>query len=118
MKTKMARLGFLLALAAVSCFAADITWQPRHVTLAEAAKVGGTVLPAGEYKVEHLMRGEEHIMVFTNVDEKKLRAESKCHMLKNPEKARRTEQAYALVDGHLTLKTLIFKGDKFVHELY
>ena len=115
---KILFLWMILAIVAVSCTAADINWQPRKVTFAEAVTVGGTPLPAGEYKVEHVMRGEEHIMVFTNVDDKKVRAESKCHMVPSPQKESRALQGFQLVNGKSTLKTLIFKGDVFVHELY
>lgn len=118
MKNKVMIVALLLVVAVWSCAAAEINWQPRKVTFVEAVTVGGTSLPAGEYKVEHVMKGEEHVMVFTNVDNKKVRAESKCHMIASPGKEKRSVQAYQMVDGKNTLKTLIFKGDTFVHELY
>ena len=118
MRNKIVIVCVLLVIAVVSCAAADINWQPRKATFADATIVGGTAVPAGEYKVEHVMRGEEHVMVFTNVDNKKVRAESKCHMLKSPEKVTRTEQAYEVQNGKQILKSLRFKGDVFVHELY
>ena len=118
MKNKTVMLCLVVAIAAVSCAAADVNWQPRNVTFSEAVIVGGTPLPAGDYKVEHVMKGDEHVMVFTNVDNKKLRAESKCHMVQSPEKQKRAEQAYVTENGKSTLKRLIFKGDVYVHELY
>jgi hypothetical protein len=118
MRNRLLMIGIFIAVLVMSCAAADMTWQSRHVTFAEAATVSGTVLPAGEYNVEHVMRGEEHIMVFTNVDNKKLRAESKCHMVKSVEKEKQSILAYEKVNGQNKLKTLTFKGDVFVHELY
>ncbi len=118
MKKSAALVLVVVAIAAVACVAADVNWQPRKVTFAEATVVGGTPLPAGEYKVEHVMKGQEHVMVFTSVDDKKVRAESKCHMVPSPGKEKRSLQAYELVNGKNTLKTLTFKGDTFVHELY
>ncbi len=114
---KFILLAVILGIAALSCAATDINWHPRNVTFANTTVVGGTPLPAGEYKVEHVMKGEEHVMVFTNIYDKKVKAESKCHMLKTDEKARQTEQAVS-TDGKNTLKRLIFKGDVYVHELY
>ena len=118
MKFKVMALGFLVIVAAMACLAADVQWQPRQVTFADTVVVGGTALPAGDYKVEHVMRGAEHIMVFTNVEKKNLRAESKCHMVPSPQKQTRSTQAFTLANGQNTLKTLTFRGDVFVHELY
>lgn len=118
MKMKIRIVVLLLVAGVVSCHAADMKWQPRNVKFADAALVGNTVLPAGEYKVEHRVNGDEHIMVFTNVDDKNVRAESKCHMVRSQRKELRSVQAFELVNGQQTLKTLIFKGDTFVHELY
>lgn len=117
MRTKFAVM-FLLATAALSCMAADMNWHSHKVTFADPAVVGGTPLPAGVYNVEHQMRSDEHVMVFTKVNDKKFRAESKCHMLNNARPAIRNEQAYRFVDGKYTLITLMFKGDVFLHELY
>ena len=118
MRTKVLLAGILLAIAAVSCAAAEMKWQARTVKFADATTIGGTTVPAGQYKVEHQMNGEEHIMLFTNVGDKKVRAQSKCHMVASPQKEKRTLQAYELIDGQNRLKTLTFKGDTFVHELY
>jgi hypothetical protein len=118
MRNRLVLIGIFITVLVTSCAAADVTWQPRHVTFAEAATISGTVLPAGEYKVEHVMRGEEHIMAFTNVDNKKLRAESKCHMVKSLEKEKHSIQAYEMLNGQNWLRKLIFKGDVFIHELY
>src|SRR5271157_3117821 len=38
--------------------------EKRAITLSAPTLVGGTVLPAGDYKVTHEMQGQTHIMIF------------------------------------------------------
>jgi hypothetical protein len=38
----------------------------RDVTLSQDARVGSETLPAGTYRVTHVMGGSEHVMIFTH----------------------------------------------------
>ena len=85
----------------------------RMVLLSEQAKVGAQVLPAGEYKVTHVMEGSEHIMVFK---QGKQEYRVKCNMEPLNAKAESTQFWYENdASGQRVLQSMQFKGDTVRH---
>jgi len=80
--------------------------------------VGGTLLPAGEYKVLHQMSGTEHIMVFKGVSGTKGEAKAKCNLVPLKAKATTTEQRYTEnAKNQRVLQEMTFRGDSAKHVL-
>ena len=65
----------------------------QEITFTAPTVVGGSLLPAGDYKVLHEMQGTEHIMIFKQIDGK-AEAKAKCNLVPLTEKAKTTEQRY------------------------
>jgi hypothetical protein len=89
----------------------------QKVTFNEPIKVGDVLLPKGEYKVQHTMEGENHIMVFTQISKGTAASTRvKCQLVPLPEKAQQTQVLYGhdQKDGHV-LQELIFRGDTAKH---
>ena len=89
----------------------------QKVTFNEPIKVGDVLLPKGEYKVQHTMEGENHIMVFTQVTNGTAASTRvKCQLVPLPEKAKQTQVLYGhdQKDGHV-IQELIFRGDTAKH---
>lgn len=116
-----ARLPFVLLLALVGSIAvasgrptsAD-EWKAHEVRFADSASVGGTMLSAGVYRVTHSVEGQSHVMIFTGANGATARV--RCAMVPRTSKAARSVQGYEYIHGVRTLRTLIFKGDWFIHE--
>ena len=105
---------FLLGLTAVAADSSFGVGKTRHVNFSSATKVGDTVLPAGEYKVLHLMEGDTHIMVFkTMTNQEKSRV--KCTMVKLDKKADQTLSEMKTIDNQNILTGLVFAGDTYRH---
>jgi len=86
--------------------------RTKQVTFSEQALVGDQVLPAGQYRVTHVMQNSEHIMVFKK-GTKEFRI--KCDMKPLEAKANRTQFFYMDESGKKVLKSLVFEGDSFEH---
>jgi hypothetical protein len=89
----------------------------RKISFSEPIKVGDVVLPKGEYKVQHTMEGENHIMVFTPVAGREVAtARVKCQLVPLQEKAPQSLVLYGhdQKDVHV-LQELIFRGDTAKH---
>ena len=89
----------------------------RQVTFDRDFRIGDAKLPAGEYKVLHSMQGEDHIMVFKQLNTKKpIEARVKCTLVSLPSKADRTVTIYAQNDSHeWVIQEMVFKGDTAKH---
>ena len=105
---------FILGLTAVAADSNFGVGKVRTVTFNSSTKVAGTVLPAGEYKVLHLMEGDNHIMVFKTMNNKE-KARVKCTMLKLDKKADQTFSELKTVDNQSVLTGLVFAGDTYRH---
>ena len=91
--------------------------ETRKITFSEPIRVGDTLLPAGEYKIQHTMEGENHIMVFTQL-KSALPATSrvKCQLVPLEKKATRTEVMYGHNQNETHfLQELTFAGDTATH---
>ena len=107
-------------LVSVSLLASDApkamgVGQTRNITFVNPAKVGDAVLPAGDYKVEHVMEGENHIMVFKTLNNE-AKARVNCKMIELQKKADQSTQEFVNEGGQRTLKGLTFKGDTYRHQ--
>src|SRR3954453_2110092 len=82
----------------------------QKVTFNEPIRVGDVVLPKGEYKVQHVMEGENHIMLFTQVTNgASATARVKCQLVPLQAKAAQSMVLYGhdQTDVHV-LQELIF----------
>jgi hypothetical protein len=90
----------------------------RQITFAHPTMVGDVLLPVGEYKVLHTMDGDNHIMVFKELNAKTTPAEArvKCTLVPLQAKAAQTQQIYALnASNQRVLHELVFRGDTAKH---
>lgn len=89
----------------------------RNLTLTAPTLVGDVLLPAGDYKVTHTMEGENHIMVFKQLNTKKpAEARVKCRLVPLTQKAARDEVTFGFnAANQRTLHSMIFKGDTAQH---
>src|SRR5437763_14129288 len=65
----------------------------QTMNLSQLPVIGGSLLPAGQYKVTHEMQGQTHIMNFQQVGGKAT-ATSKCNLVPLTEKATKSEQRF------------------------
>jgi len=86
------------------------------VVLAGPTRVGGNLLPAGEYVVRHTMEGQEHVMVFQSVNHKVQDVKAKCQLIQLGKKADQTRTVYQLnAANERVLQELVFAGDTAKH---
>jgi hypothetical protein len=89
----------------------------RNITITSPTRVGGVLLPKGDYKVLHTMEGQNHIMVFTQLKGKKpIEARVKCQLVPLPQRSDRDEQTFVVnAAKERVLRTLVFRGDTAEH---
>ncbi len=90
--------------------------ETRNITFVTPVKIAGASLPAGNYKVEHVMEGENHVMVFQSLSKKEATARVNCQMIQLQKKAGETTQEYDSLNGEKVLKALTFRGDTYRHQ--
>ncbi len=114
------RLAIVLAivsLVGLMAWADDtmVSWKSKGLKLDEGARVGSTLLPAGEYKVTHEMQGSQHILVMTLAGRDKQTFRLPCAMQPLPKVATQNEQHYRYEGKEKVLVGLMFQGDKVFH---
>ena len=89
----------------------------QKVTFHDPIKVGETVLPKGEYNVQHTMEGQDHVMVFTQQKSSKpATVRVKCQLVKLNEKADKTRLLYNLDANNIhVLQEITFRGETAKH---
>jgi hypothetical protein len=104
----------LLALARQNQFGVS---DVRNLELVAPTRIGGVLMPQGDYRVSHSMEGQDHIMVFHQLRAKKpAEVRVKCQLVPLPKKAERDEQAFQMnAANERVLHTLIFRGDSAQH---
>src|SRR5664279_6240834 len=103
------------AVAATDSMAGVKTKQ--EITLSQPTVVGGSLLPAGEYKINHEMLGTEHIMIFKQVGGK-AEVKAKCNLVPLNAKASTTEQRFnENAKNERVLVEMQFQGDTSKHVL-
>jgi hypothetical protein len=91
--------------------------QKQEITFTGATVVGGSLLPAGDYTVLHVMQGTTHIMIFKQINGK-AEAKAKCNLVPLTEKAKTTEQRYTEnAKNERVLLEMTFRGDSAKHVL-
>lgn len=114
---KIAAIAVIMLFILGVAFAADATFgvgKTRNITFASDIKIGDKVLPAGEYKILHLMEANEHTLVFKSLsNQEKVRV--KCNMVKLDKKSDQTFSEMKTVGNERILTGLVFRGDEFKH---
>jgi hypothetical protein len=86
-------------------------------TLYSATVIGGTLVPAGDYTVNHEMQGQTHIMIFKQVGGK-AEVKTTCSLVPLTAKATRSEQRFVEnAKKQQVLVEMTFKGDTAKHVL-
>jgi hypothetical protein len=111
----------LILTVAVSMLAADATYpntgKTWNINFTKEVKVGTVLLPAGEYRVQHVVDGDNHLLVFKAANNRE-KARVPCRVEPLSGKVDQNTQVANRNDaGELVLQSLAFKGDKFRHEL-
>lgn len=89
----------------------------QTINLTTPTVVGGTLLPQGEYKINHEMQGTDHIMIFTKIGGK-AEAKAKCNLVPLNAKAKTTEFRYSEnAKNERVLTEMQFQGDTSKHIL-
>ena len=87
-----------------------------RITFVAPMRVGGALLPAGDYLVRHTMEGQDHVMVFQPVRGKGPEVKVKCTLVPLTQKADKTETIYSLnAANERVLQELVFRGDTAKH---
>jgi hypothetical protein len=89
----------------------------RNIVITAPTLVGDVLLPRGNYQVVHTMEGQDHVMLFKQLNTKKpVEARVKCQLVPLPKRAERDEQAFVInAANQRVLHTLVFKGDSAQH---
>src|SRR6185369_16686358 len=110
---KFAAVAIIMLFILGVAFAADSTFgvgKTRNITFNSDTKVGDKVLPAGDYKILHLMEGTEHTLVFKSMtNQEKVRV--KCNMVKLDKESDQTFSELKTVGSEKILTALVFRGD-------
>lgn len=85
-----------------------------RVSFETAVRVGTTVIPAGEYKVQHAMEGQDHVMTFTGTDKKDV-YKVRCTLVALEHKAVQDQQVIEASGNEHVLRELVFRGDRAKH---
>ena len=89
----------------------------QEITFSFPTVVGGTLLPAGDYKISHEMQGTEHIMIFKQIGGK-AGAKAKCNLVPLTGKAKSSETRYTEnAKNERVLQEMTFRGDTSKHVL-
>jgi hypothetical protein len=89
----------------------------REISLDHPAWVGGVLLPSGTYEVRHSMEGEDHIMLFRQMNVKRpAEVRVKCTLTAVTKPIERTEIGFRQTTSkEFVLNRLAFKGDRAEH---
>jgi len=91
----------------------------QRITFLDPIRVGGTLLPQGDYEIRHVMEGDTHVMVFHSLTRKKTPdVRVKCTLVPLAQKADETQKVYVINTAkEEELQELVFKGDTAKHVL-
>jgi len=114
-------IGILVCVLAVTCLVSAKNDLGIHdvsnVTFSAPTRVGTTMLPADEYVVRHTMEGQEHVMVFAPVHNKKTaEVKAKCKLVPLPRKADQSMTIFEVnASNERVLHELVVRGDTAKH---
>ena len=91
----------------------------QKVSFDSPIRIGGTLVPAGDDEVRHVMEGENHIRVFYDISRKNSReVRVKCTLVSLGQKADQTQKIYVVnAASEQVPEELIFRGDMAKHVL-
>ena len=89
----------------------------QRITFTGTVRIGDVVLPKGDYEIRHVMEGENHIMVFHQLNNSKAQdVRVKCSLQPLGQKADQTQKVYTVnAANEQVLQAIIFRGDKAKH---
>ena len=89
----------------------------QKAVFSHAIRVADTVLPKGEYRIQHTMEGADHVMVFTQLKTAKpATAKAKCQLVPVTGKLGQTYFSYVKSSqSEYVLQEVGFKGDQAKH---
>jgi len=92
--------------------------ERQQISFDNPVRVGGTLLPSGNYQVIHTMEGENHVMLFKQMGVKTpAEARVTCHLVPLAHKAGDTQKIYTIsANNERVLSKLVFRGDTAQHE--
>ena len=110
----------LLVTIAAGAFAADASspraGKTRSITFFDSTKVGTSMLPAGDYKAQQLVDGDNQVLVFKDASNKE-RARVNYTIEQMDGKADKTAYETSKNDaGEKVLLSVIFAGDRYKHK--
>jgi hypothetical protein len=114
-KVALLLLGVFLLAALAVAEGPMVTWKSKDLKLDKSARAGSTVLPAGDYKVSHVMEGSEHVLVMELRGKNKQTFRVACKMQPLQSKATQDEQHYTYEGQQAVLTGIVFKGDMYFH---
>ncbi len=110
-----------LLLVSLAALAADTkamgVGKTQNVTFIDTVQVGNTTLKAGDYRVQHVMDGGQHVLVFRSAGKNKEEARVNCTMVELPKKADQTLLTFDTSAGQKKLSSIIFRGETYKHQL-
>ena len=117
---KFLAISLMLLTIASTAMAADAmnfdVGKSWTITLPDPIRVGATLLPAGDYKVQHLKDADQHFLAF-KLGKKEV-ARVGCTMEQLPTKADTTSVTEDRNGaGERVLTGIAFRGDTFRHDL-
>jgi hypothetical protein len=121
-RNKLLGMLFLVLAVTLAAVAKDVpkstmgVGETRNITFVSPVKIGNAALPAGTYRVEHVMEGENHVMVFQSLSNKQATARVNCQMIQLQKKAGESTQEYDSQNGEKVLKAITFRGDMYKHQ--
>lgn len=103
----------MMAMASAMPGIADV----QKISFDSPIRIGRTLMPAGDYEIRHVMEGENHIMVFRDLNRKKSpEVRVKCTLVPLGQKAPQTEKIYSVnAAKEQVLEELVFSGDTAKH---
>jgi hypothetical protein len=87
------------------------------LALTSPTRVGDTLLPEGQYQVLHTMEGQNHVMVFKQLNiGSPIQVHVKCDLVQLKQKAQKTQTTFSLnAANERVLQSLVFEGDSAEH---
>lgn len=89
----------------------------QKITFIDPIRIGDTLLPQGNYSIQHQMEGNEHLMLFKQLGvAKPAQVQVKCTLVPLATKADQTQKIYVVnASNERVLRELIFRGDTAKH---
>lgn len=120
-KSFLILVALVVILFSVAGFAGAMPKIADHqtITFNSPMLLGTNQLPAGTYKVDHQMQGDDHYMIFRQTDVSKSKAvevKVKCNLVPLTAKAKHTERRFVSnAKNQSVLTEITFQGDEAKH---